>query len=155
MSELVKERLDRIIEKASERKIRLLIEVDLASKVFVYCDDHEKTLVLEWLKEERFADYIHMPCTYEIKFPSAYPSYKFLPFSKGKNIQRLHKDRTLDYQEITGRKVLFFDMEADEIKSLSKFIPGKSFIEIQDEAYDLNKKIIVNYDRTTLLFYGK
>ena len=105
------EKLEAVILQARSEKIRLLIEVELSGKLYVYCDSHEKRNVMKMMRKNRIINRkVFFAGDYNIRFLEPHASYQFLGYNKGKIVHRLYRNRTLEMNYTFDNKVYFFDI---------------------------------------------
>ena len=147
-----------IIDEARILKIRLLIEIELSGKLWIYCDQHHKRTILKLIRQYKVRNPKQISAGgYDTRFQDIYPTYKVLGFDKGKNVQKLHHQRSLEYDTIGDKAVYFFDCtEGQKDKSIRAVIWGESEGGIVEAIERERPEMTVNFDGdNVILFYGK
>ena len=148
--------IDAIITEAMILKIRLLIEIELSGKLWIYCDNHNKRTVLKLLRQYKVRNPKQISAGgYDVRFERIFPEYTLLGYDKGKNVQKLSHRRELEYDTIGERKVYFFDCTADQKLDAMTIAHEKKVI-ISELLKSWHPEMTVNFDGDdVILFYGK
>jgi len=146
-----------IIDEARILKIRLLIEIELSGKLWIYCDQHHKRTILKLIRQYKVRNPKHISAGgYDTRFQDIYPTYKVLGFDKGKNVQKLHHQRSLEYDTIGDKQVYYFDCTEAQRDFGKRAIRGTSRTDIAEIINKERLEMTANFDGdNVILFYGK